>query len=180
MADNNIKKLLRALAAPFQDMEDTLQQLLTERAVNTAIGAQLDAVGKLVGRARNGLDDDTYRRYIRAQIQSNRSEGLVEEMLLITELVVFDDAATYVLDNQGIAAFVIRVENVTVSFEVAAVAISFLRKSVSAGVRVILETNDSTDDDAFFFDSFVPDTGPGKGFLNFAEDDGGQLGSALE
>jgi hypothetical protein len=176
----NIKKLIRALVTPFQDLEDTMQQMLTERTVDTAIGAQLDAVGKMVGCARGGLDDDTYRRHIRAQIMTNKSDGLIEEMLVIASLIVYDDAATYVLDNQGVAAFMLRIDGLAISMDLAKVVISFLRRAVAGGVRVILETQDHSDDDAFTLDSFVPDTGPGKGFLDFVEADGGKLGSALE
>src|SRR5262245_2616348 len=66
MGDSNTQKALRALLAPAASLEHALQQLLTERNVNTAIGAQLDLIGKIVGRPRAGVaDDEIYRRYIR-------------------------------------------------------------------------------------------------------------------
>ena len=137
--DNNIRKLLKCWLAASQYLEGVLQQLYSERGIDTAEGNQLDVLGRLVGQGRAGLDDDTYRRRIRARITANRSKGNIEEILRVTDLIVFDDAATYVLENQGAAAYVLRVEDIAITLALAEILVGMLRDATSAGVRVIVE-----------------------------------------
>lgn len=139
MQGNNTEKFIATLATPFQSIELMLQQLLTERSIDTAVGAQLDIIGKIVGQPRNGLDDDTYRRYCRARIATNKSNGIVENLITVTDLIVYDDDGYYEIDTQGIATVVVKIQNITLTEELADVLISFLKDAVSGGVRVILE-----------------------------------------
>lgn len=177
MSQTKVQKFLGAIVGPFQTLEDAAQQCIFDRGVNTAVGAQLDTIGKIVGIPRNGVtDDEIYRRLIRAQISSNKSDGLIEDMLTITDLVVFDPAATYVLDNTGVAAFVLKVEGVVLTFELAEFLMRFLRRAVSAGVRIIMEFWQEPETDMFTFDG-----GAGLGFgdtLNALT--GGAFASAIE
>ncbi len=135
----NIAKLLRALLAPSQDLENALQQLLTERGIDNAVGAQFDILGSVAGQPRNGLDDDTYRRYVRARIMVHRSSGNIEDVLRVADLFVYDDDAVYVVDNQGAAAYVLRVNGIALPDATAALLAQFLQTASSAGVRVIVE-----------------------------------------
>src|SRR5687768_16247400 len=98
---NNIEKLLAVSVAPAQDLENCLQQLRLYRFVDTAEGDQLDIIGRIVGLDREGLDDDDYRRYIRARIAANNSNGTIEDLLTVAFLVVYDADAHYEVDNQG-------------------------------------------------------------------------------
>lgn len=146
----NILALLSALVTPAIDLEAAFLQLLTERTVDTAQGAQLDVLGKLVGQPRNGLGDEDFRRYIRARIAMNQSDGLTEDLLTVARLVINDDAAAYRLDNQGIAALVLRIDDIDLPNDLANIVISFLRDTVAAGVRIILELSPGGDDDDLF------------------------------
>lgn len=139
---NNITKLIVALMSPVQDAENALQQLLTQRSIDTAVGAQLDQIGTIVGQARGGLVDDDYRRYCRARIAANRSTGSVEDAIKIANLVINDITAHHNVDLQGIAAFVLRVEQHVTVESVANALISFLQDAASGGVRPILESCD--------------------------------------
>lgn len=139
--DNNWARIIRAFMVPLQRAEDALASMLVNRSVDTAVGAQLDLVGKIVGQARAGLDDDTYRRYIRARIRANKSNGTIEDLIIVTRLVVGDDAATIEVDNQGEAGCVIRVLDVAITNNVANVVITFLNQARSGGTRVILESS---------------------------------------
>lgn len=178
---NNIRKLITGLVTPVQVVEDALQALLTERAVNTAIGAQLDVLGRLVGQDRGGMVDDDYRRLIRARISVNRSKGTISDVLVVAELVVDDVGAYLRVDNQGNAAIVLRIEDVITDWEVAELTIKMLRDTVSGGVRIVLEFWLSLEADMFRFDTYVPGGSTGKGWgstLDAAV--GGHLASALE
>lgn len=182
MGDTNHEKFLRALIGPFQDAEDTLQDMFVNRNVNTAAGVQLDMIGKIVGRPRNGItDDEIYRRYIRAQIATNKSDGTINEILTIAGLVIFNNDAYYHLINSGVATYTLILENVVTTFELALILIGFMKLATSAGVRPILEFWMSDEVDMFEFESFVSGSGIGKGLGSTLDASvGGRLASALD
>ncbi len=146
MPSNNITKLVTALIGPGQSTENALRQLYAERRVDTAIGVQLDVLGRLVGQLRLGLSDDMYRRVLRARISANRSKGTIADAILVSSLVTDDDALTIELDNQGIGSFVVRLLGAPVTDDVAAILIGLLRDAASGGVRPILEYSDQAYD----------------------------------
>jgi hypothetical protein len=143
MSTSNLRNLLAGLVSQFQPLEQAFAQLLLERSVNNAVGAQLDAIGKIVGQPRAGLADDAYRQFVRARIAANRSSGLVNDILRVIVLVVFDPAANLQYIPQHPAAFVLRVNQVAVSDVVADIAAQFLRDIVASGVRAVLEYSPS-------------------------------------
>jgi hypothetical protein len=139
MSENNIKKLLRSLAGSAQDVENALQQFYTGFSIDAAVGAQLNILGKIVGQDRNGMDDDHYRRAIRARISVNRSKGTIRDILRVADLIVYDDNATLQIDNQGAAAVVLRVIGDPLPDDTADLLIRMLEDTKSGGVRLILE-----------------------------------------
>lgn len=141
--------LLTALVNPMQDLELAMIALLVNRWVETAVGVQLDAIGKLVGQARDGLYDEDYRRYIRARVATNRSNGTAEDILRITGLVIDFPAMTAKLTTEGIAASSLLLLNVLPSANLATILTSFLRQAASAGVKIVLETSTAVDSDSF-------------------------------
>lgn len=173
---------LAALVEPLQGAADMEAQVRLGLTVDAAVGVQLTAIGKIVGVARNGVtDDDIFRRHVRAQIATNSSHGTIENLITIASLIVYDEAATFVIDNHGIAALTMSVEDVAVTFAISELLMTFLRRAVAGGVRIILETQNHTDADAFTFDTYAGGGGTGKGFQDYAETGlGGKLGNALE
>ena len=93
----NIAAFLTAFVEQLQIIEATAWDLYLGRSLDTAIGSQLDVLGRIVGRARTGEDDDTYRLYLRAQILINRSSGTAPEIIAIVELIT-----NQLLGNNGI------------------------------------------------------------------------------
>jgi hypothetical protein len=139
--ENDLTAFLRIIIEPFQDLQDAFQQLRLERWLTTAVGEQLNVIGRIVKQPRAGLDDDTYRRYLFAKVIANKSCGLIEDLIAVTKLIVNDPVARIVADNQGAACIVIRVEEVAIPHALADVIINFLRiPTVGGGVRVILES----------------------------------------
>ncbi len=55
-SSENLIAFIDALIEDQGDLEKVLEQLLTERAINTAIGQQLDIIGEIVGQPRDILD----------------------------------------------------------------------------------------------------------------------------
>jgi hypothetical protein len=141
--------LILSFTNQIQPLEDALWQLLTERAVDTAIGVQLDNLGTIVGEARNGDTDDDYRPRIRARIWVNRASGLTEELIQAVLLLVTDPDAEVEVENQYPAGVVVRLNGVAITETFADVIFSFLRDAAAAGVRLIFEH--SVDDDAEMF-----------------------------
>jgi hypothetical protein len=152
---NNVIALLEELLAPLMEVQHAFQQLLTECSADTAVGAQLDVIGALVGVRRNGLDDDTYRRYVVAQVSVNKSSGGINEVSAIARLILFDQTVDVVVDNRGQGTYVMLVLAAT-SPALAPVLAAFVQRATSAGVRAILQYGSSPPAEWFRFDS-----GPG-------------------
>lgn len=153
---NNTEKLLAVLTTPFQSLESALQQLLVERSLDTAVGAQLDVIGKIIGQARNGQTDDDYRRYCRARVGVNKATGITENLITVTDLIVYDDTATYRVENQGTATVKVTIQDLAITTELANILLLFLKQTVSAGVRLVIQYGISAPSGWFRFDS-----GPG-------------------
>lgn len=181
MAETNFQKIVRILLKPFNTLEQASQQMATMRFVNNATGMTLTLLGKLVGQARNGIDDDElFRRYVRARIAANSSSGTGEEMYTITELVVTETGVELFLDNQGNAGFVMRLQSTAIEWDVVDILLTLLRKAVNGGVRVLVHWHLSSPATGFRFakvDGTAPATG--LGFRTFDGTDGGRLASQL-
>lgn len=142
----NIAAIIDALVAQLQDSETVLFQLLDERDVDSAVGAQLDGIGTIVGEERGGRDDDNYRLGIKAQISKNVSSGTPEEMISITQLLVDNDFDLTEYYPAGLV-IVLSDELVTDPVQVAG------NIPAPAGVRSTIEYTVVDDDDTFTFAS---------------------------
>ena len=84
--------LVAAFTAGFQAIENTLWDVFAASALPNAFGATLDQIGFIVGQARNGQNDVSYRQFISARIKANRSHGKMAELLELGHLLFGDDA----------------------------------------------------------------------------------------
>jgi hypothetical protein len=82
-----VHDFLRTFLTQNQNLEDVSWQVFVERWPYTAEGVQLDVLGRLVGQGRGGRLDDLYRLWILARIKVNRSNGQVEELYDILEIL---------------------------------------------------------------------------------------------
>lgn len=90
-----IEGLVRSLANPNQDLEDTFWDLLTLRDLETAVGKQLDGLGEIVGESRKGKNDDDYRIAIKAKIGQNVSKATPQDVISVFILLVNANTAYY-------------------------------------------------------------------------------------
>lgn len=135
-----IEALVSVFAQRYNTLEAVFWALLTQRTLDSAIGAQLDVIGNLVGQQRNGiLDDDLYRRYIRARIVTNNSRGRIEDLIKVSRLVVNNTTVQIIVNLSGVASVVVRINLARLEWGVAAVLIDFLRHTVVGGDRPVLE-----------------------------------------
>lgn len=77
----NIVALVTAIARQSQETEDASFGVIEDTLVSTAVGAQLDVLGRIVNVERSGYDDDDYRVRIAAKILQNKSSGATEELI---------------------------------------------------------------------------------------------------
>lgn len=91
----NIEGILTSWLTSVQVTEDRLFDLLNFRSIDTAIGVQLDYIGKIVGCERDGSSDSEYRDRIRLQILINTSEGTPNDILEITSLTTNGNVVKY-------------------------------------------------------------------------------------
>jgi len=160
---NNVEKLLAAVSTAVQDLENTYQQLLINRSIDTAEGVQLDVIGRIAGQLRSGLDDDTFRRYVRARIATHNSDGTIEDLLTVASLIIYDEDASYIITQEGTATARLRVAGVAVPDDLGEALTSFILKTKSGGVRIVVQWAVSEPDDVFTLDM-----GPGWDQGHFA------------
>ena len=79
--DPCLVELVHLVGDQVQLAEDLVWELLVERYISTAVGVQLDAWGRVLGKARSGLTDDEYRLILAAWQQAHRSQGRGDQIL---------------------------------------------------------------------------------------------------
>lgn len=93
----NFQKLILIFCIVAQEVNTQEQALLTERSLDTAIGAQLDGLGQILGLARiPGQSDEDYREALKFQIFINGSHGTPEEMISIILFLTKGSIAWYI------------------------------------------------------------------------------------
>ena len=88
--------IVSALGTQFQDMENVVFSLVAGRALATAIGAQLDLIGSIIGLARSpGQTDSRYRTLLYVKIGQNTSQGTPEKLISVYKLLSGADIVFY-------------------------------------------------------------------------------------
>lgn len=108
----NLEKILEIFAVHIQENETVLFDLLTGRALATAIGVQLDGLGTILGEERLGRSDETYRSALYVRITINLSSGTPDTMIDVlsaltgASLVKFNELfpATVHMQLQGVTS----------------------------------------------------------------------------
>lgn len=135
-----IVALLRALiGAGVQDLHDVAYRMLVSRWIDTALGAQLDRLGWIVSMPRAGWADETYRRILKAQILTLRSDGTEPHFLQILTALGATLAGIQFRDDGPAAASIRTVDD----FDAGSIGSRFvamlLSRATAAGVRLLVE-----------------------------------------
>jgi len=154
------------VARQFQDIEDALQTLLTLPSIDDSAGAQLDLIGRLLGQARGGVDDDTYRGYLRAAILVERSSGTGESIYKIFTLLLAPALPMQIRAGDIGRSFALLIADTLTQAQVV-IGKDFLRRSKTAGTRGNLEYTLVADANVLRFD--VTGQGFGSTTLGGAE-----------
>lgn len=75
--------LVRAFATEALELRNAIEGLAVTRDLANLTGAGLDALGEVLGRAREGRSDAEYKLWLAATILANRSDGTPEQLLAI-------------------------------------------------------------------------------------------------
>lgn len=176
-----LEAVLRAFIFQVQRLEDCAWEVILLRNIDTGEGVQLDAIGRIVGRSRLGLDDPDYRIALRAQIRINRSSGRPEDLIDVTRLSI-PAGFTFTYDEPGTAVIAVEiVEEVTFNI---LVLIGNLIRAKAGGVRLFLDYTSSPREDTFTFAPYsvgAPDvTDLTRGFGNEGDTDlGGDFATVM-
>ena len=98
-----IKALVCAMLTPIGVSETVTNQLKNERWIRTAIGAQLDGCGYIVGESRKGRDDDEYRKWILFKVFVNTSNATPENLIHGLSFVTSPDDIQYIEQHPATA-----------------------------------------------------------------------------
>lgn len=122
-----------------QAVEDAMQALLTLVSIDDSIGAQLDNLGRLIGQDRAGVDDATYRLYLKARIIARRSRGTSENIYSVMR-ALFGATPTMLIRSSdiGVKAFRFSLHTAITATQVL-IALTFLRETKEAGARAIFQ-----------------------------------------
>jgi hypothetical protein len=126
-----VASMVFALTQGWQELEDAIYDVITKRWLDNATKGQLDTLGKLVGEPRYSRTDTQYQTAIRGRILTNRSQGTIEDLLRLIELM--RPGVIYELDG-GPASFTFRTD--AVAHDLDAVVVPFLQDAAAAGVGV--------------------------------------------
>lgn len=176
----NFVSLFSTYAEQTQELEDTFFDLFNGFQLDTAEGAQLDAIGEIVGADRGGLSDTNYRFRIRARVLLNVTSGTPNQILAIVAAVLagasFPSAITFSYTPYYPASFLIELfstlDNVddTLANEIALALI----EATPAGVQSALIYSNNPDNNTFTFaDGATPDADIPRGFRSLSGAAGG-------
>lgn len=128
--------LINSLNRQIQELENAFYQLLTERSIDTAIGVQLDILGKIVGERRGGALDADYRLRIRARIRANLSSGTVEDIYAVFRalLGMATPPAVFKWADAFPAGFVFTIVSPVIMAAQVPIFVRFLRDSKGGGI----------------------------------------------
>ncbi len=83
-----MKGILTSYLDEIQELEVASYEVANGYFADSAVGAQLEVLGRVVGQPRRGLDDDTFRAFINARVAANISSGTLPDLIRVVLLAV--------------------------------------------------------------------------------------------
>lgn len=82
-----ILSLIEVWVGQIQELEEILYDLSTSRSIANGIGQQLDLLGELLGKAREGRSDADYKIVLLAKVAQNISRGTPEDVIGVFKIL---------------------------------------------------------------------------------------------
>lgn len=161
--DANLLAVVDAFAAQVQELEDAGAALIYLFAIDPITegtgshlywvgrAAQLERIGVLVGQDRGGVDDPTYRLYLRARLRANRSSGTAAELYAVFFAMLGASASLQITPSYP-AGLSLTIASPALNGAAAAVALDFLGDAKMAPVLATLLWQPAVDADMFTVD----------------------------
>lgn len=135
---SGMSAILNALNVQTQELETSGMALLTERYIDTAVGAQLDQIGNVLLEFRQGESDADYTERLKAKIRVLRSSGSATDLILIYKLILPDNDIYFTQIGGG--GFILSVGAIETSR--IPTYLRFLHQAKSAGINGQLHVDD--------------------------------------
>lgn len=132
-----IEKLVQLFNEELNEIETALYDLVRLRQIETATFAQLDVLGQIIGLQRQGLDDESYRIGLKAQLLVNRSSGGPEEIYAIFNAGFPQLNVRYRPEYP--AGFTLTLSGGPLSDTHSQLAVKFIQSATAGGVRAVLQ-----------------------------------------
>jgi len=158
-----LKALAASYAAQIQDLEDAAFEVILERVLDNAVGAQLTVIGKIVQQPRTTADDAEFKTAIRARIAINLSHGTPEDLIKVAGLILTGGERFEIREEPPAQIRITVLDPITITPELAQ---DLLDSADAGGVRLLLNyTSTITDARKFTFSDALgsPTTGAGFG-----------------
>jgi len=164
-----IEGILTVYLQRWQELEDMAYDFFELLDIDTAVGAQLDLIGEIVGEERHTLDDDRYRKFIYLRIFRQRKLGTIPNTTELYKRLTGADRVRYTpLYPAGASYYAHNPDGVLSGAELRSIMLTM----IPAGVE--LELTAGTEPGAFAFEG--DDTGGGFGDANDPATGGGLAG----
>ena len=147
-----IEGVLRVLLSEVDALEAAIQQVNSIWNIDDSEGAQLDAIGRIVGQERGSLDDPALRRWLAARVQANRSRGRAQDIQRVFAALAPDSDPA--IEQEGNATFALVLHEAILD-DIADV-VALVKRVKAKGVRVLIEYRTVAESESFTFDA-----GPG-------------------
>ena len=165
-----LRSLLSSFLNRAQDFEDAAHPIIDARNLDVATGHRLDGFGQIANIPRGGLSDDDYRLRIQAELAVLTSQGSIEDLTAILQLLIgMPSPPDIQIDEYCPKAIYMRARDFIVDEDPAVIG-NLLRRAVSAAtyLQFIYTPAEADDDDLFRFSdtSGTPEFSSSKGFGN--------------
>jgi hypothetical protein len=127
----NLNTYNEALLLEVQELEDAILAVMVSRLVGQATAAQLDIVGRVVGKPRLGLSDSDYRAAIQFQIFLNHHSATPANLAEICRRLTQATAVEYIEATP--AVYRLRVEGGSLPAGITAQ----MQQLTGAGIRLL-------------------------------------------
>ena len=150
----NVKALLDVFSSGVQDIEDALDGVVQDQLSKGGVlaGAQLDALGRMVGLARGGIADDVYQALLIGTIAENASDGstaavcaVSAQMFLAESVFIADPNAPVANRSRACATVQIGIGSPGLDPALYPLAISAIGKTLASGVSLSNATTFNAD-----------------------------------
>lgn len=145
--------LVQSYLNRIQELENAAWEVILYRLLPNAEGAQLDSLGRIVGRGRGNLSDSNYLLAIQAEIRINRSCGTPEDMIAVARLSLpAGDPFIYQEAYPAVALFTVLIPE---SSAIIGILFQSLTRAKPGGVKLMLSWFPVASNLIFTFSSYA-------------------------